>query len=75
MKTQVQMLKIKANQKLFDKWKLVGRQVELLSAIVQNDMELPAEEIIDWQERVDKAIRDLEILKSMTLKEIEGAGE
>lgn len=52
---------VRANEELFDRWKGLGRRVESLKVIVQNDMTVTDEEYLDWC-RVYKQVKN-EFLK------------
>ena len=47
----IKMIRLKATEKLFNRYEGIGIQVRGLSAIVQNDMEITDEEFYDWREK------------------------
>ncbi len=60
-------MKIIANKELFDRWKSLGLCISHQSSIVQNDMEVSADEIIEWRYMVFSLYRELKQLENDTL--------
>ena len=59
------MRTVKANQKLFDRWKRFGIAVDCCKSIVQNSVEISDKDFRDWlrtvyaaQQQLDDLIRD-----------------
>lgn len=50
---------IEANEELFNEIKYIGLRVSDLSSIVQNDMDVGAEEILEFVFLVEQAKRDI----------------
>lgn len=65
-------IRIKTNAHLFDECKRISRRVEMLSAIVQNDMEVTEEDLNGWIEQVQRAIADLKGWGNSTYKYVKG---
>ena len=67
-------VKIKGNEKLFNRIKQLGIQTQTLSTIVQNDTELTPSEIQQWVELSQEAAVELnniqlEVIKYLTKAE------
>lgn len=45
-------MKIKANNDLFERWRLLGSRIIALSSIVQNDMDVTEAQVEGWIENV-----------------------
>lgn len=44
------MIKVKANEELFNQWRQIGHKITNLASIVQNDMEIEEKELAEWQQ-------------------------
>ena len=64
-------MKIKANKYLFDDWVKLGYKVSILSAMVQNDMEISDKELSDWWKLCQKLSKEISYLADATYKTIE----
>jgi hypothetical protein len=53
------LLKIQANEELFNKWKLACMRLDSNKAIVQNDIESSKKEINDWWQTVDANVKEV----------------
>ena len=64
------ILVIKADEELFDQWKLIGHKIMAQKAIVQNDMEIPVKELQEWLKNCDGLIKELGTLIDDTCKHV-----
>ena len=53
---------IKSNEVLFNKWLLLSERIRDLNKIVQNDMDLPVGELLDWVLELKKCKDSLKTL-------------
>ena len=53
------MIKVKTNEELFNQWQKVGRIITNLASIVQNDMEIEAEELAEWEQLYYASLENL----------------
>jgi hypothetical protein len=63
-------IKIKADEKLFNKWKMLGMKIGMLSSIVQNDMIIPEEQYHEFIEEYNELRKEMQDIMALTLKRI-----
>jgi hypothetical protein len=68
------MRKIKSNEYLFYKWKVLGSKISLLNSIIQNDMTLDEQNINEWYDVATGTQDELESLIDQTLYHINREG-
>jgi hypothetical protein len=64
------MLKIKADEELFNEWKEKAERLVGCAGIVQNDMELDMTEWTKWLRKYTNLIKEIETLKVKTVSHI-----
>jgi len=63
----LKIFNIYANVTLFSKWRQLGMKVMDLGALVQNDTEIPKDQIKQWMEGVTNTLNEFEQLSRDTL--------
>ena len=63
-------IKIKADEELFNQWQKVGRIVANLASIVQNDMEIEAEELAEWHGSYYASVDELKEVFQETMAQL-----
>ena len=61
---------VKADEPLFDRWREIGFKITRQNAIVQNDMEVPLPEMMEWLKRTDDLVKDLAQLVNDTYEHV-----
>lgn len=64
------MIKVKANEELFNQWQKVGRVIGYMASIVQNDMEIKIEDIAEWEQLYIHCLEGLREVHRRTLDHI-----
>lgn len=62
------IVEIKSNEELFNKWKRLAAKVQNINAIVQNDVDIPKEEIREWMKSAHSVKDEMQALIQETEK-------
>ena len=55
-------IKIETDEKLFNRWKELGRKISCQAAIAQNDMEVTKQDIVNWSKDIQGLKAEFKIL-------------
>ena len=66
----MQSWEISGNENIFKQWQHIARRVELLSTIVQNDMEISQADFDEFSDASALVCRDISSLRGVTMRYI-----
>jgi len=55
-------------ERLFKTWRQIGNKIAMAGAIVQNDIEIPKEQIDEWTSYLSKTLSEMTVLADKTLE-------
>jgi hypothetical protein len=59
--------KIDADKNLFDRWNMIGMEIQMLNSIVQNDMIINQNQVDNWENQISHLIQEMKHLEYETL--------
>ena len=63
-------LNVVANEELFDRWLQLAANVQSMAGIVQNDVEIPGDQVVDWVGLVTSNMAEMSTLFAATLNHL-----
>ena len=66
------LVRIEADEALFNRWRDLGERVKLMGGIVQNNMMIEEADLLNFCENVEAVCRDIRQLGNNTFRRIKG---